>query len=124
MPLGRVLVVDDEPEVAATLRDALEELGCVVEVALSGRHALERVAAFAPDVVLLDVLMPDMPGDQVLERLRRDHPRVPVVMVTGQQDEDTARRLLHLGAFDYVRKPFQLDLLERVLQAALGRQPG
>jgi FixJ family two-component response regulator len=79
------------------------------------------MSVYRPDVVLLDVRMPDMTGDQVLARLRREYPRVPVVMITGLQDEDAARSLLHAGAVDFVRKPFDLKLLDRVILAALAR---
>jgi CheY-like chemotaxis protein len=60
-----------------------------------------------------------MPGAEVLARLRQDHPRVAVVMLTGNQDEHAARQLLADGAFDYVRKPFDLMVLERVMAAAV-----
>jgi CheY-like chemotaxis protein len=121
LPLGRVLVVDDDPEVGTTLRDALLELGYVVKNAMSGPEALEMMSAFQPDVVLLDVLMPGMSGDEVLEFLRRDYPRVPVIMVTGNEDEERARALMARGAFDYIGKPFHLMTLERVVLAAITR---
>jgi CheY-like chemotaxis protein len=119
MPLGRVLVVDDEPEVAATLRDALVEFGYVVKTAVSGVEALRLMPVFQPDVVLLDVLMPGMSGTAVLAQLHREYPRVPVVMVTGNQDEDAARHMLTGGAFDYVPKPFDLGVLEQIVGAAV-----
>jgi DNA-binding response OmpR family regulator len=119
MPLGRVLVVDDEPQVAGMLRDALVEAGYVVKTAVTGREALGLMPAFRPDVVLLDVMMPGVKGDEVLAQLRRDHPRVPVVMVTANQDEEAARLMLTGGAFDYLPKPFELDVLERIVGAAV-----
>jgi CheY-like chemotaxis protein len=124
MPLGRVLVVDDEPQVAGVLRDALLDFGYLVTVAGSGGEALALLPGFMPDVVLLDVAMPGMSGVDVLERLRQQYPRLPVVMVTGNQDEQAARRLLTRGAFDYVPKPFDLDALERIVAVAVAsRQP-
>jgi two-component system OmpR family response regulator len=119
MPIGRVLVVDDEAQVCAMVRDALVEFGYKVAVASGGREALSLMSSFDPDAVLLDVLMPGMPGAEVLARLRQDHPRVAVVMLTGNQDEHAARQLLADGAFDYVRKPFDLMVLERVMAAAV-----
>jgi two-component system OmpR family response regulator len=124
VPLGRVLVVDDEPEVVAILREALIQYGYVVRTAASGPEALGLMPLFRPDVVLLDVLMPVMPGELVLGRLRMEYPDVAVVMVTGLQDEDRARQLLAHGAFDYVRKPFDLQVLERVVSAAVARRSG
>jgi CheY-like chemotaxis protein len=123
LPLGRVLVVDAEPYVGATLRDMLIEFGYVVKNAVSGAEALGLMPAFQPDVVLLDVLMPGMSGDQVLERLRQEYPRVVVVMVTANEDEARARALLAHGAFDYIRKPFDLTVLERAVLAAVAARP-
>jgi DNA-binding response OmpR family regulator len=119
MPLGRILVVDDEPPVAMLLREALLHAGYLVKVAVSGTEALKLLPVFQPDVVLLDVMMPGLSGIDVLEHLRRDHPTVPVVMVTANQDEQAARLMLTRGAFDYIPKPFQLDVLERVVGAAV-----
>jgi CheY-like chemotaxis protein len=119
MSLGRVLVVDDEAEVGAALRDALMEFGYTVENAATGAEAIGLMPIFEPDVVLLDVTMPGLSGDQVLERLRREYPRVPVVMVTANEDEARARAFLSDGARDYIRKPFDLTTLERVVMAAV-----
>jgi CheY-like chemotaxis protein len=122
MPIGRVLVVDDEAQVCEMVRDALVEFGYEVAVASGGLEALGLMSSFGPDAVLLDVLMPGMPGAEVLARLRQDHPGVAVVMLTGNQDQQAARRLLANGAFDYVRKPFDLQVLERVMAAAVASQ--
>jgi CheY-like chemotaxis protein len=120
-PFGRVLVVDDEPVLTAVLHEALTDFGYVVEAATNGAEALALMPVFRPDLVLLDVLMPGMPGDEVLARLRREYPRVPVVIVTAYEDEDHARLMLALGAVDYIRKPFDLAALERVVSAAVRR---
>ena len=117
--LGRVLVVDDEPHVGATLRDVLVELGYVVTVAGGGAEALQLVPVFAPDVVLLDLLMPEMSGVEVLEHLRRDRPTLPVVIMSGNEDVEVARATLRDGAFDYLGKPFKIDALARVVAAAV-----
>jgi DNA-binding response OmpR family regulator len=119
MTLGRVLVVDDEPQVAGMLRDALTHAGYSVKTAVTGGEALGLMAVFQPDVVLLDVMMPGVKGDEVLAQLRREYPSVPVVMVTANQDEEAARQMLARGAFDYVPKPFRLDVLERIVGAAV-----
>jgi DNA-binding response OmpR family regulator len=119
MSLGRILVVDDEPEVTSTIADVLVELGYVVEIAGDGAEAIGLVSQFRPEVVLLDVLMPGVSGAEVLAWLRQEHPGISVVMVTGQTDEDTARALLASGAFDYIRKPFEVHVLERVVGAAV-----
>ena len=117
--LARVLVVDDEPRVAAVLHDALIDLGYAVQVAVNGAEALRLVALYQPDVVLLDLSMPNVSGDVVLERLRDADPTLPVVVVTGNADADRARATLDRGAFDYVSKPFDLEILARILAAAV-----
>lgn len=117
--LGRILVVDDEPQVGEVLRDLLTEFGYVVEVAVRGAEALQLVPVFQPDAVLLDLQMPEMSGVEVLNHLRRDHPLLPVIMVTGNPDADVARDMLVRGAFDYIRKPFTFEVLARVVAAAV-----
>ena len=111
--------MEDEPRFAATLRDVLVELGYIVTVAGGGAEALQLVPVFAPDVVLLDLLMPEMSGVEVLEHLRRDRPTLPVVIVSGNEDVDVARAALRDGAFDYLGKPLKIDALARVVAAAV-----
>jgi DNA-binding NtrC family response regulator len=118
-PLGRVLIVDDEPHVAEMLQETLAFLGYAVHVAVTGPDALRLHAEHRPDIVLLDLTLPDMPGETVLERLRCADPRLPVIMITGNTDPERARRTLAEGAFDHLVKPFELDRLTRVLEAAL-----
>jgi DNA-binding response OmpR family regulator len=118
-PLGRVLVVDDDPNVGDMLQDLLVDLGYVVKHALDGTAALRLVPVFEPDVVLLDLQLPGMSGGEVLDRLRRDHPTVPVIIVTGNDDVEVARRTLRGGAFDYLSKPFTVEVLARVVAAAI-----
>jgi DNA-binding response OmpR family regulator len=118
-PLGRVLVVDDDPNVGDMLQDLLVEAGYVVKHALDGTEALRLVPVFEPDVVLLDLQLPGMSGVEVLDRLRRDHPTVPVIIVTGNDDVEVARRMLRGGAFDYLSKPFTVEVLARVVAAAI-----
>lgn len=85
----------------------------------NGLDALRLTPVYQPNVVLLDVLMPGMLAIDVLKVLRRDHPAIPVVMVTGILDEAAARELLARGALDYVRKPFNLEALAGILETAM-----
>jgi DNA-binding response OmpR family regulator len=119
MPRGRVLVVDDEPDVAQFLRDALIHFGFEVETALTRNDALVLAPLYRPDVILLDLLMPDMPGHVALERFRELDPTVPVIIISGTQDEEVARATSAMGAFDYVMKPFNVQALKRVVAASL-----
>jgi len=118
-PIARVLVVEDERHVAEVLHDALIDLGYAVRLASDGAAALAIVPTFHPDVVLLDLTIPELPGDVVLGRLREADPGLPIVVVTGNADVERARSTLAAGAFDYVAKPFDLEHLARVLAAAL-----
>ena len=119
MPSGRVLVVDDDSGITRIVDEHFTALGYDVAVAHNGRDALIKAAAVRPDVVLLDVIMPNVSGDEVLDRLLAIDRTVPVVMLTGLGDEDLARSFLRRGAFDYVAKPFQLTTLERVVSTAV-----
>jgi CheY-like chemotaxis protein len=119
MSLGRVLVIEDELRVGEMLIDILGSLGYEGALADTGVRGLQLITSYQPDVVLLDYYLPGMSGAEVLAILRRDHPAIPVVMVTANQDEPTARKTLDLGAFDYVRKPFDVAHFSRVLQAAI-----
>lgn len=116
---GQLLVVDDEEEITALLEEHFRACGYSVDVAHNGSDALQMAAARRPDTVLLDITMPGLEGSEVLSRLRAVDPTVCVVMLTGNGDEELARNLLRAGAFDYVRKPFQLDVLERVVATAV-----
>jgi DNA-binding NtrC family response regulator len=118
-PLGRVLVVDDEPLVAELLRDALTDFGYEVATAATARDALTMALLYRPDVVLLDLVMPGMSGEVALERFQLFDPTLPIVVVSGNQDEDLARETLTKGAFDYIKKPFDLPVLERVLAGSI-----
>lgn len=120
-PLAKILLVEDEIEILDAITEYLEREGYAVTRAVDGAEALRRVDNERPDLVLLDVGLPGLSGLEVLRRLREDHPRVPVVMLTGLNDEAQARRTLQMGAVDYVRKPFDLGHLSRVVLAAIGR---
>ena len=118
-PLARVLVVDDEPDVAGMLEELLVDLGYGVTIALGGQEALGLVPAYRPDAVLLDLNMSGLPGTQVLEQLLRVDPLLPVIIVTGNSDLAVALSTLKHGAFDYVSKPFDRHVLERIVAAAV-----
>ena len=124
MPVGRVLVVDDQPQVAVMFREVLTNLGYEGEIALSGPDALRLVPTFRPDVVLLDLSMPGMSGAEVFAYLRGANPDLPVIIVTGNADMALARDTLAPGAFDYIQKPFNIEILARTVAAALRQREG
>jgi DNA-binding response OmpR family regulator len=109
-----VLVVDDEPTLRETLAEALEADGLRVISAADGREALERFRAEPPDLVLLDVMLPQLSGIEVCRILRRES-AVPIIMLTAKDSEIDKVVGLELGADDYVTKPFSLrELLARI----------
>jgi DNA-binding response OmpR family regulator len=116
---GQLLVVDDEEQITAVLVEHFRACGYAVTVAHNGPEALRMALARRPDVVLLDVTMPGPDGSEVLARLRALDPTVAVVMLTGNGDENLARKLLREGALDYVQKPFDLTRLEQVVATAM-----
>jgi CheY-like chemotaxis protein len=111
----KVLLVDDDPRFRVLIGEYLASRRVEVETADSGERALERLDAFAPDIVLLDLLMPGIGGLETLRRLQAASPRTRVIMVTGHEDLGMARRALAVGAADYLTKPFKLDYLDSVL---------
>ena len=116
---GKILVVDDDPEVRMATRDFLSSKGYDVSVAEGGRDALRQLDSSPADVVLLDVAMPDMDGLETLKRIVSAHPNVPVIMVTGNADIEITSKVLQLGAADYVPKPFDLDYLNQAIRIQL-----
>jgi|SRR5688572_25675663 len=119
MALGQILVIEDDAQVAQMLHAVVVDSGYDCLCAANGLKALRLVRTYRPDVILLDHYLPGMTGVELLVLLRREYPEIPVVMVTANADQQTALKMLDLGAFDYVRKPFEVDVLERILQAAM-----
>jgi len=125
-----ILVVDDETTLRETLAEALEADGCRVVAAVDGREALEKFRSEQPDLVLLDLMLPELSGVEVC-RIIRAESGVPIVMLTARDSEVDKVVGLELGADDYVTKPFSLRelsariraLFRRAEQAAAG-QPG
>lgn len=118
---ARLLVVEDELHLAETISDNLEVEGFEVSIVGDGNEALERIRSEAPDLILLDVMLPGLDGFTVCERLRAEGNDVPILFLTAKSDEDDRVRGLRLGGDDYLGKPFDLrELLLRV-QAILKR---
>lgn len=117
-----VLIVDDEQAIRQSLAGALTDEGYEVHLAESGTVALERVRSERPDLVLLDIWMPELDGIETLKRIRSDFPDVPVVMMSGHGTIETAVKATKLGAYDFIEKPLSLDRLLVVLQNAFVMQ--
>jgi two-component system response regulator RegX3 len=112
--LGRILIVEDEESLADSIRYNLEREGFAVDVAGDGRVALERFPDVGPDLVILDLMLPEVTGLDVCRAIRQ-HSAVPVIMVTAKDAEADKVAGLELGADDYVTKPFSMrELISRV----------
>jgi two-component system phosphate regulon response regulator PhoB len=120
----RILVVEDEAPLATMLRYNLEKQGYVVEEAADGEEALHKIATFEPDLVLLDWMLPGLPGIEVCRQVRRNPATqdLPVVMVTARSEDQDSIRALNLGADDYVIKPFSVEALLARIRAILRRR--
>ena len=112
---SRVLVVDDEPNIVDVISMALRFQGFAVESAGTGADALTQVAAFRPDLIVLDVMLPDMEGFEVAKRLGAQRAGTPIIFLTARDAPEDKLRGLTTGGDDYVTKPFSLEeLLARV----------
>ena len=122
----RVLVVDDEPDLLELVRVNLAQAGYEVDTAQDGAAALERVGRAKPDLLVLDLMLPSIPGTEVCRRLRADPETasLPIIMLTARADEVDRVVGLELGADDYVTKPFSpRELTLRVAAVLRRRQP-
>jgi two-component system response regulator AtoC len=117
-----ILIVDDDEPFRHVLKTELERLGFRVEAAASGGEGLRALIAAAPDVVLLDLRLPDRDGVAVLREMRSLHPSSEVILLTGHGSIETAIESIRIGAFDYVAKPCPLDELEIRIRRALERR--
>ena len=124
MGAGKILVVDDDREVRMATRDFLTSKGHDVTLAEDGVQALKLLATVKPDVVLLDVAMPEMDGMETLRRIVAGYPNLPVIIVTANADIEITSKVLQLGAADYVPKPFDLDYLDQAINIQLSSGRG
>jgi DNA-binding NtrC family response regulator len=119
-----ILVIDDEEAIRLFLAATLEDEGYEVITAGTGGDGLALAKQRVPDLVLLDLMLPDMSGIQVLGGLKSAQPQICVVMITAYRETDTAVQAMKLDAFDYVNKPINLDRLLKVVGKALASSPG
>jgi len=115
----RILVVDDEKGIRATLGGILGDEGYRALTAPTGLEALARIGEEVPDLVILDIWLPEMDGIEVLAEIKRQWPELPVVMISGHGTIETAVKATKLGAYDFVEKPLSLDKTLLVVERAL-----
>src|ERR1035437_7374600 len=128
----RVLVVDDEPNIRELVQVAMKFHGCSVTTAVDGNDALRQAEASPPDLIVLDVMLPDMDGFEVCRRLRAGGNEVPVIFLTARDTPSDTVTGLAIGGDDYVTKPFSVEalvarvraVLRRASRASAGEQPG
>jgi len=117
----RVLVVDDEPNIRDLVQVALKFHGCSVAVAASGGEALRQAGSDPPDLIVLDVMLPDIDGFEVCRRLRSAGNDVPVIFLTARDTSSDTVTGLVIGGDDYVTKPFSVEALVARVRAVLRR---
>ena len=117
----KVLLVDDEEEFVKTLGERLEMRGMAPDTAFTGEAALQRISEEQPDIMILDIKMPGIDGMEVLRRVRKAYPRIQVIMLTAHGTEKDQEEAERLGAFAYLRKPVDLELLTKTMKAASKR---
>ena len=122
MAEARILLIDDEAQFVATTAKRLRRRGFEVLEANGGPEGLECLGRERVDVVVLDVGMPDMDGIQVLRELRMRHPHVQVLMLTGHGNMEVAISGMAMGAFDYLLKPVELEVLIDKIREAFSRR--
>ncbi len=119
MAKAKILVIDDDQSICETLQLYLSEEGYEVHTASTGTEGLNKAVQVSPDLIILDIRLPDIDGFTVLEDLKEDDEDVKVIMITAHHDMDTTIRAMKEGAFDYIHKPINIDELEISLQKAL-----
>lgn len=119
----KILIVDDEERMVRFIRLNLEHDGFLITEAFNGKQALQHLRDDTPDLILLDVMMPDLDGFEVLEMIREIN-NVPVIMLTAKGEENDRVRGLELGADDYITKPFSSRELTGRIKAVLRRTEG
>ena len=114
-----VVIIEDDEGVRSALAKRLEQHGCTVRALGSAADGLKHLREKTPDLILLDYRLPDADGLELLEHIRRQWPNLPVIMMTGFASVQTAVQAMHLGAYDYISKPFELDHMMFVINKAL-----
>src|SRR6516165_266038 len=119
--IPQVLVVDDEPNIRELVQVALKFHGCAVSTAANGADALRQAESARPDLIVLDVMLPDLDGFEVCRRLRAGGNEVPVIFLTARDTSSDTVTGLALGGDDYVTKPFSVEALVARVRAVLRR---
>ena len=122
----RILIIDDASELVSGIRAALETSGYRILTAFDGREGIRKAVEELPDLILLDIYMPEMDGIEVCQRLKENPPTasIPVVMFTTESDLYAKSELQKLGAVGYIEKPFEIKKLIRQIKEVLKKTAG
>ena len=116
--MPKVLVVDDDETIRDTLYELLSE-SYVCQTAETAEKAVARLEADSYDVVLTDISMPGLSGLELLGHVRQNYPTTPVIIISGIGDQEHAQGLIRIGAFDFLLKPFSLEVVEKSVKRAV-----
>ena len=114
-----ILIVDDEPSIVQSLTGLLSDEGFNTFSALNGYEALKLIETESPDLVMLDIWMPGIDGIETLKEIKRDHPFLQVIIITGHGTIETAVTAIKLGAYDLIEKPLSIDKVIVAINNAL-----
>ena len=121
--MSKLLVVDDEQSICWGLKRLGESMGHEVEASSSVEHAFQQIETFSPDAIVLDVRLPGMDGLTAIKEFHERVGQVPIIIITAYGDLKTAVKAVRSGAFEYIVKPFDIELVQRVLTRAIHREP-
>jgi len=116
---GKILIVDDDPAVSNFLERFLTKKSYQVSTAKNGAEAIEITKKESPQLILLDIRLPEINGIEVLKEIKKINPAIGVIMITAVQEEEIAQEAMKLGADDYICKPFDLEYLENSILAKI-----
>ena len=117
----KILIIDDEPEICKMVTEFLFDAGYAASYALNGPDGLAMIKKDSPSLVLLDIGMPGMNGLEVMRLIHEQFPSLPVVILSGQSDTETVKKLAALGASEYLTKPIHLEtLLDQFVRDMIG----
>lgn len=119
MKRRKILIIDDDQSLIESLEMFLSEKGYVVGCALTAKEGLEKNRSFEPDIIILDIRLPDMDGLDVLQELRKDYKEKSVIIITAFHDMDTTIKAMKRGACEYITKPIDIEELEKAIGRAL-----
>ncbi len=124
LPPKKILIVDDNPLFVNFLVRVLEGKGYEISVAYDGQTGIQKVRQNVPDLILLDLKLPDLSGEEVLEKIRATHKQIPIIVVTGHGGEQVAVEMMKKGATDYLSKPIDFEILLKSIQDAIEIKEG